>query len=113
MDVSAKKAKIWRKEYEGVNGKWHRYSIGISAKTIDGERKTVYIPIRFSKNSGAPDEIPNGAVCDFEGFMSVDFFDSKNGEEIKRPQVVVMKVEFEDPTTGVDSFEQAEIEIPF
>ena len=113
MEVSAKKAKIWRREVEGSKGRWYRYSVGVSTKTIDGEWKTAYLPIRFAQKAEAPDEIPNGAVCDFEGFMSVDYFDSKNGEEIRRPQIVVMKVEFEDPTTGVDSFEQAEVEIPF
>ena len=113
MDVSAKKARIWRTEMKGVNGVWYRYSVGISRKTIDGERKTAYLPIRFAKQAEAPEEIPNGAMCDFEGFMSVDYFDSKNGEEIRRPEIVVMKVEFEDPTTGVDSFEQADVEIPF
>lgn len=113
MDVSANRVKIWRKDIEGANGKWHRYSVGVSTKTIDGEWKTVYIPIRFAKQADAPEEIPNGAICDFEGFLSVDFFDNKNGEEVKRLQIVAMKVEFEDPTTGVDSFEKAEIEIPF
>ena len=113
MEVSAKKAKIWRKDIQGAKGTWHKYSVSISTKTIGGERKTIYMPIRFAQKSGAPEEIPNGAVCDFEGFMSVDYFDSKNGEEVKRPQIVVMKAEFEDPTEGVDSFEQAEIEIPF
>lgn len=113
MDVMARKARIWRTENKGVNGTWYRYSVSISTKTIDGERKTVYMPIRFAKQADAPEEIPNGAVCNFKGFMSVDYFDSKNGEEVKRPQIVVMSVDFEDATVGVDSFEKAEVEIPF
>ena len=113
MDVKAKKARIWRTEKKGVNGMWYRYSVSISTKSIDGERKTAYLPIIFAKRADAPEVIPNGAVCDFEGFMSVDYFDTKDGEEVRRPQIIVMKAEFADPTTGVDSFEKAEEEIPF
>lgn len=113
MDVKERRARIWRQERQGAKGVFYRYSVGVSTKTIDGERKTAYIPVRFAKAAGAPDEIPNGAVCDFEGFMSVDYFDSNNGTEVRRPQIVIMKADFEDPTTGVDSFSQAEEEIPF
>lgn len=113
MEVKEKKAKIWRSENQGANGVWYRYSVSVSTKDADGKRISTYIPIKFAKKAGAPDEIPNGAVCDFEGFMSVDHYKAKSGEEVRRPQIIAMKVEFEDPTTGVDSFEQAEVEIPF
>lgn len=112
MEVSEKKAKIWRTEKQGVNGVWYRYSVAISTKTIDGDRKTVYMPIRFSKKADAPDPIPNGATCNFSGFMSVDWFDTKNGEEVKRPQIVVMKAEFSD-LDEEDGFSQADDDIPF
>lgn len=113
MDVIAKRAKIWRKDYEGKNGTFYKYSVGVSRKTQDGKFVNAYIPVTFSKRADAPEKIDNGALCDFEGFMSVDSYTDKDGKTRNTPQIVVMSVEFDDPTVGVDSFEQAEEEMPF
>ena len=37
MNVSEKKAKIWRKDIEGKNGTFYRYSVSVSRKTQDGK----------------------------------------------------------------------------
>ena len=113
MDVIERSARIWRKDIEGKNGTFHRYSVGVSKKTQDGKYVNAYIPIVFSKRAEAPEKIPNGAKASIEGFMSADSYTDRDGNTRNTPQIVVMKVEFEDPTTGVDSFEQAEVEIPF
>ena len=70
------------------------------------------MPVTFSKRADAPDEIPNGALCDFEGFMSVDSYKDRDGNARNTPQIVIMSVEFDDPTIGT-SFEEAESDIPF
>lgn len=108
MDVSEKKAKIWRKDYQGKNGEFYRYSVSVSKKNEDGKYVNAYIPIRFSKKADAPEKIENGAVCSFEGFMSVESFKDKDGNERNQPMIVVMSVQFEG-----DSFEQMEEDIPF
>lgn len=108
MDVSEKKAKIWRKDYQGKNGEFYRYSVSVSKKNEDGKYVNAYIPIRFSKKADAPEKIENGAVCSFEGFMSVESFKDKDGNDRNQPMIVVMSVQFEG-----DSFEQMEDEIPF
>lgn len=113
MNVSAKNAKIWRKDIEGKNGTFHRYTVSVSRKTQDGKYVNAYIPVMFSKKADVPDAVDNGAVCDFTGFMSVESYTDRDGNTRNTPQIVIMSVEFEDPTTGVDSFEQAETEIPF
>lgn len=113
MDITERNARIWRKDITGKKGTFYRYSVGISKKTQDGKYVNTYIPIVFSKRAEAPEEIPNGAKASIEGFMSVDSYTDRDGNTRNTPQIVVMKVEFEDPTTGVDSFEQAEEEIPF
>jgi len=113
MDVKETKAKIWRKDFEGKGGTFHRYSVGVSRRLEDGKWVNAYIPCVFSKKSGAPEKIENGTICSIEGFMSVDSYTDKDGNTRNTPQIVVMKVKFDDPTTGVDSFEQAEDEIPF
>ena len=108
MNVSEKKAKIWSKDYQGKNGEFYRYSVSVSKKTEDGKYVNAYIPIRFSKKADAPEKIENGAVCSFEGFMSVESFKDKEGNDRNQPMIVVMSVQFEG-----DSFEQMEEDIPF
>lgn len=109
MDVSEKRAKIWRKDIEGKNGTFYRYSVSVSRKTQDGKYVNAYIPVVFSKKSDAPEKIENGAVCSFEGFISVDTYKDKDGVERNTPQIVIMSVKFD----GEDSFSEAEDDIPF
>ena len=113
MEVSAKKAKIWRKDIEGRNGTFYKYSVSISRKNEEGKYVNAYLPVVFSKKSNAPDVISNGAICDFSGFMSVESYTDREGNTRNNPQIVVMKVDFEDATEGVDPFEEAEDDIPF
>lgn len=108
MNVSEKKAKIWRKDYQGKNGEFYRYSVSVSKKNEDGKYVNAYIPIRFSKKADAPEKIENGAVCSFEGFMSVESFKDKDGNDRNQPMIVVMSAQFEG-----DSFEQLSEDIPF
>lgn len=112
MNVSEKNAKIWRKEIDGKNGTFYKYSVSVSKK-VDGHYVNAYIPVIFSRKADAPDVIDNGAKCSFSGFMSVDSYTDKDGNTKNTPQIVIMSVDFDDPTTGVDTFEQAEEEIPF
>ena len=113
MDVSEKKAKLWRKEFQGKHGTFYRYSVSISRKTQEGNYVNAYLPVMFSKKAEAPDDIPNGTVCSIEGFMSVDSYTDKDGNVRNTPQIVVTSVEFDDPAVGVDSFESASDYIPF
>lgn len=113
MNVSAEKAKIWRRDVEGKNGTFYRYTTSVSRKTQDGKYVNAYIPVMFSKRANAPEKIENGALCNFEGFMSVDTYTDKDGKVRNTPQIVIMSVDFDDPSEGVDSFAQAEEDIPF
>ena len=108
MEVSAKRAKIWRKDIDGKNGTFHKYSVSVSKKMQDGKYVNAYIPVVFSKKADAPDKIENGALCDFEGFMSVESYTDRDGNTRNTPQIVIMSALFEE-----DGFEQAEAEIPF
>ena len=113
MEVRAEKAKIWRKDIEGKNGTFYKYSVSVSKKTQDGKYVNAYIPVIFSKKSDAPERISNGAVCDFEGFMSVESYTDREGNTRNSPQIVIMKADFADVTEGVDSFSQQSDDIPF
>ena len=108
MNVSDKNVKIWRKDYQGKNGEFYRYSVSISKKTEDGKYVNAYIPIRFSKKVDAPEKIENGTTCSFEGFMSVESYKDRDGNERNQPIIVAMSAQFDG-----DSFEQMEEDIPF
>lgn len=108
MEVRADKAKIWRKDYQTKDGKeFYRYSVGVSKKNEDGTYVNAYMPVKFSKKSGAPERIENGTVCSIEGFMSVESYTDKEGNTRNNPMIIVMSAEFD---TG---FEEAEEDISF
>lgn len=109
IDVKADKAKIWRKDFQGKNGEFYKYTTSVSRKNDDGGYVNTYIPIRFSRKCEAPEKIANGATCSFEGFISVESYKDKDGNERNQPIIVAMSVKFEEE----DSFEQMEEEIPF
>ena len=118
MDISGKNVKVWRKDIEGRNGTFYRYSVSVSSKREDGSYTTEYLPIRFAKRANMPERITNGARVNFSGFLSVNERPGMDGNTIKELQIIAMKAELMDaddgdPTEGVDSFEQAEDDIPF
>lgn len=109
MEVKENKAKIWRRDIQGKTGEFYRYNVSVSKKNEDGTWANAYMPIKFSKKSGAPEKISNGATCSFEGFMSVDSHRDKEGRVVNAPIIIAMSATFE----GEDSFEQMEEDIPF
>lgn len=120
MDISAKKAKVWRKDVEGRNGIFHRYSVAVSSKREDGSYTSVYLPIKFAKKANAPERIPNGTECDFKGFLSVDSYRDREGNEVKNLTIVAMEAYFDEDEVEAglnkeveDSFAEAESDIPF
>ena len=113
MEVKATNAKIWRKDYEGKNGEFYRYSVSISKK-VEDKWVSAYLPIMFSKKSGAPQKIENGATCNFSGFLSVDSYTDREGKTRTAPMIVAMNVSFDnEPEDMGDSYEQLEEDIPF
>lgn len=108
MDITENRAKIWRRDFQGKNGEFYRYSVSISKKNEDGKYVNAYLPIKFSKKADAPEKIENGTVCAIKGFMSVDTYKDKDGNERNQPMIVVMSAEFDG-----DSFSEAEDDIPF
>lgn len=108
IDVKAQNVKIWRKDFQGKNGEFYKYTASVSGKNKEGRFINAYIPVKFSKKADAPEKIDNGAVCDFEGFLSVESYKDREGNERNQPIVVVMKAHFEG-----DSFEELSEDLPF
>ena len=116
MNVSEKGVRIWRKDIESGNGTFYRYSVSISKKREDGSYANKYMPIRFAKKANMPEKISNGAKCDFSGFLSVEERHDKDGNTITEFVIVAMNATLTDggdPSEGVDSFAEAETDIPF
>lgn len=116
MDVKQRGAKIWRKDIEGKNGVFYRYSVSVSSKREDGSWASKYMPIRFAKKANMPEKISNGAKCDFEGFLSIEERPDREGNTISEFVIIAMNARLTDggdPSEGVDSFAEAETDIPF
>lgn len=116
MDISAKNAKIWRKDIEGRNGTFYRYSVSVSNKREDGSWASKYMPVRFAKKANMPEKIANGAKVDFSGFLSVEERPDREGNTTSEFVIIAMRAtltDVGDPSEGVDSFAEAEIDIPF
>ena len=115
INVKAERVKIWRKDIEGKKGTFYRYTAGVSTK-VDDKRVNAYMPVRFTKKSGAPQKIENGATCDFEGFMGVESYTDREGKAINTPMVWIMSVQFEGNVgedIEDDNYEQLSEDVPF
>lgn len=113
INIHGENVKIWRKDYETKSGEtFHTYSIQSSTKNEDGTYGKAYTRVMFTKASDAPKNIKNGAVCDFDGFLSATKpYKTKDGTTVTDPLIVIMKATFEDD--NADGFAQAEVDIPF
>lgn len=112
IDVSAKNVKLWKNEHEGRKGTWYSYSISASKRMQDGSYKNKGMKV-FTKN-GIPAEVPNGAMCDIEGFITLDVWDGRDGE-VSNIAIYATEIKFHDHESQDygDNFAQAEEDIPF
>lgn len=116
MDVKGKGVRVWRKDIEGKNGTFYRYSVSVSSKREDGSYTNKYMPIKFAKNANMPEKISNGSKVDFSGFLSLEERPDKFGN--KKDEVVIIAMsavltDGGDPSEYIDGFEQADDDIPF
>lgn len=116
MDVSGNKAKVWVNEHQKRDGgKWYDYNVGIGKKKQDGSYINMYIKVKFAKELGLPEDIPNGTMMEnYEGYMTINDYTSREGETVKRPLVIITKADFPELDADIpDSYEQLDEQIPF
>ena len=125
INISGKNEKLWKNERQSRNGgTWFDYSIGVSRKAQNGNYVNAYMKVKFSSKLTIPNELPNGAQMDFEGFLTPDVYTDRNGQEVKRTMIMVTNVKFHDvhgddgydsygDYDGIDSFSPADDDIPF
>ena len=123
INISGKNEKLWKNERQSRNGgTWFDYSISVSKKGQDGNYVNAYMKVKFSSKLTIPNELPNGAQMDFEGFLTPDVYTDRNGQEVKRTMIMVTNVKFhdiygddntDDVYNDVDDMAQAADDIPF
>ena len=117
IDVHAKNVKLWKNEREGSRGTFYTYSISISKKMKDGTYKNKGIKLITGRYVVIPQEVPTGALCDIEGFMTLDVYEGRDGE-VSNPAIFATKIMFKDYEANdeyadVDSYEQLDEDVPF
>ena len=111
INVECKNVKLWKNEHEGRKGTFYTYSISVSKKQKDGSYKNKGMKV-YPKD-GLPNDLPNGATCDIEGFLTLDIFQGRDGE-VMNPMIYANTIKFHDyDFDDVDGYEQLDAEIPF
>lgn len=112
IDVNAKNVKLWKNEHEGRKGTWYSYSISVSKKMKDGSYKNKGMKV-YPKN-GLPKDLPNGASCDIEGFLTLEVWEGRDGEVVT-PMIFANTIKFHDYESQDygDSFEALDEDVPF
>lgn len=124
MNITGEDTRLWVNERQRADGsKWFDYSVGISKKTEDGHYVNTYMKVRFAKSVNIPTDLPNGTKMDYEGFITVDSYTDKEGNEVKRPMAMITKADFyiegQRPKTveysedQIAGFSAAEEDVPF
>lgn len=114
MDVSGKNEKLWiNKREKRDGGIWLEYSVGIGKRNMDGKYINAYMRVKFSKSCEVPSMLPNGVKMNYEGFMTIDEYESR-GEQVRKPMVMITRVEFPDYEYQMeDSFSEVDEDVPF
>jgi hypothetical protein len=111
INVDCKNVKLWKNEHEGRKGTFYTYSVSVSKKMKDGTYKNKSMKV-YPKD-GLPSDLPNGATCDIEGFLTLDIFQGRDGE-VMNPMIYANNIKFHDyDFDDVDGYEQLDADIPF
>ena len=111
INVECKNVKLWKNEHEGRKGTFYTYSVSVSKKQKDGTYKNKGMKV-YPKD-GLPNDLPNGATCDIEGFLTLDIFQGRDGE-VMNPMIYANNIKFHDyDFDDVDGYEQLDADIPF
>ena len=110
INVKGEKVKLWFDEREGRDGKWKQYRVGLG-KQFDGVWVNSNIKAQFKKDIDVSN-VPNGAVFNFEGFLTVSKpWTNKEGKEIKEPMIMIMSADFGE--FGDTGFAEVTEPLPF
>ena len=84
--------RIFTNEGQTAKGKtFLSHSTSLSIKDDSDEWVNYYFPVTFSKDCEViPDEVGN-VLIEVEGFLTVETYTDKKGNQIIKPKVVVMK----------------------
>lgn len=114
--VKFENVKLFAHEVASNGECWYLYSVGVSGKKANSDEwLNSFMNVKFKK--GTPN-IKNGTMVNLEGFLTVQERKDKNGNPYNQIVMQVMDYELcdnaqDDVYDEVDSFAEAEAEIPF
>lgn len=119
-EIKFTNAKLWKNERKKRDGgKFYTYTVSVSKKMKDGSYKNK--SLRLFPAETLPEDLPSGAVCDIEGFLTLDIYQGREGE-VAEYMVYANEIIFHDASIpsrvpsrddGLDSFEQLDEDVPF
>lgn len=93
-DVSGK-AIVFGNTFKTKKGSFISYSTTISSKNEDGDYDRVYVKVRFKKDDD-PETEGRFDIKIKSGFLAVDAYENKKGDQVTQPVLVVTDYEVID-----------------
>lgn len=82
--------RIYGNEVGKGSSKFIKYSTCIAKKLDNGDYKNLYVDVKFGKKAEKPDCTGEVWYDIEEAFITVDYYDDKNGNEVVKPVILVM-----------------------
>lgn len=103
--------KLWINPHERQDGTtWFTYAISVGRKDITGSYVYKSVKAVMGKDIRL-DRYSNGDFVDFSGFPTIDMYTDRSGNE--RQEIAVFITSMNPHGAEVDSFEEADDDIPF
>lgn len=113
INVEARNIKLWKNAREGRDGrKWYTYSVSVPRKMADGSYENKSLRLFTARDISIPDEIPNGALVDIDGFLTLDIYEGKDGE-VKNIALFANQIKFKDNEANESNDSFSSFDIPF
>lgn len=117
IDIKGKNVKLWKNEHETKDGrKFCTFSVSASRKMQDGTYRNKSVKLNTSKTIKIPNDVPSGTMVDFEGFLTLDVYTDRDGNEKSEVAIFVTDLKYQEffpSADDDDSFEQMAEDIPF
>ena len=107
MQVSGN-AMVFRNEHDGASGKFYTYVVGVSGKKMDGSFVNTTIDAKFKKGVVLENKTKINIT---EGFVSAREFTSRNGDTVRKPEVVILDFEVNQDQSGFTAL--TDDDVPF
>lgn len=121
LNIRGVDEKLWVNEHEYQGGSFKTYAISVSSKDRNtGKWTNKAIKVKFSQKVSIPENLQSGDKFDFDGFLTLEKYTSREGAEVTSHIIMVtnasfngMPLGYEEADVDADSFTSAEEDLPF